>query len=90
MRTAYEITRDDKREIFFGISIDFILGSTYMYNPTQFIEVLKTLHDPDAISHCSAMFGVKVNPAVAIVDVPPEPVDEKQTTEKKGLFSRKK
>jgi syntaxin-binding protein 1 len=81
MRSAYEITRDDKREIFFG--------STYVYNPTQFIEVLKTLHDPEAISNCSPMFGLKINQAAPILDALPDPVDDKNN-EKRGLFSRKK
>ncbi|KAJ8327543.1 hypothetical protein BDV3_003364 [Batrachochytrium dendrobatidis] len=81
LRSAHEITRDSLREVF--------LGSTYLYNPAQFVDILKSLHlsDPSK-SNLSALYGAKTT-VTDDVSSPKADAPSKEK-EKKGIFSSKK
>ncbi|KAJ3259941.1 vacuolar sorting protein VPS33/slp1 [Boothiomyces macroporosus] len=71
VRSCYEISKESQREIF--------MGSTFVYNPIQFLDVLKELHKTDTPALPAS------SPALTS---PAEPKEEPK--EKKGLFSKKK
>ncbi|KAH6574720.1 hypothetical protein BASA60_005365 [Batrachochytrium salamandrivorans] len=81
LRSAQEVTRDSLREVF--------LGSTYLYNPAQFIDILKQLHLSDpAKSSLSSIYGASVAGSSETTDAS---VDlSLKDREKKGIFSAKK
>ena len=74
MRSAYELTRDEQREV--------LVGSTFVYSPQQFIDVLKNVH-----------LGEQAHTAIGTslgTHKPEEPVIEEKKEKKGGLFSKKK
>ncbi|KAI8914350.1 Sec1-like protein [Gorgonomyces haynaldii] len=76
-RSAYELTRDEQREVFFG--------STFIYSPSQFIDLLKHVHEGESAKQtCAGLFGL-------VTQTEEQPVeDKKEKVEKKGLFQKKK
>lgn len=80
VRSVYEASRDSQREIYLGkFLIVFMLGSTCVYSPTQFIDILKDLHKAD----------VPVLPSSPLSTEPPK--DEPKSDRKAGgIFGNKK
>ncbi|KAJ3271878.1 vacuolar sorting protein VPS33/slp1 [Terramyces sp. JEL0728] len=70
VRSCYELSKESQREIF--------MGSTFVYNPIQFLDVLKELHKTDTPALPTQ------SPALT------SPVEPKEEKEKKSLFSKKK
>jgi syntaxin-binding protein 1 len=76
IRSVYELTRDEQREVF--------LGSTHIYSPNQFVDLLREIHKEDAHTICGGLFG-------AAKEEPTVNLDFQSTkTEKRGLFGKKK
>lgn len=78
VRSAYEISKEAQRDLYFG--------STFVYNPTQFIDVLKELHKTDLPTNV-----VSPNSA-SPPDLEKKDLDKKEPEKEKkaGLFSKKK
>jgi syntaxin-binding protein 1 len=77
IRSMYELSKESQREIFFGNFL-YNQGSTFVYNPIQFLDVLKDLHKIE-------LPQLPVSPSAG-----PLPEPDKKEDKKAGLFSKKK
>ncbi|KAJ3370303.1 vacuolar sorting protein VPS33/slp1 [Kappamyces sp. JEL0680] len=82
IRAAYEVTRDTQREIYIGMPTRLlIVGSTFVYNPAQFIDVLKELHKVD-------LPALPTSPTAT--ELPKDDPKEKKGVSVGGIFGKKK
>eukprot|EP00842_Homolaphlyctis_polyrhiza_P005104 jgi/Hompol1/5595/HPOL_004565-RA len=85
MRSVYEITRDTQREVY--------IGSTFVYNPSLFVDVLKSLHKSDpGLTAVGQLYGAKpmAEDAADGKGDAGAASSGKEPKERKGIFSTKK
>lgn len=84
IRSVYEVTKEAQREIFIGLNYTYI-GSTFVYNPVQFVDILSELHNHDVVAITSPT-QVSALPSPEI-HIEKEVISEKKKT---GIFSKRK
>lgn len=79
VRSAYEVTREEQREVF--------IGSTYVYNPIQFVNLLKNIHKgEEGIAECAPFFNAG---AKGKDEITAEFITEPVADKKGGIFKKK-
>ncbi|KAL2915942.1 syntaxin binding protein 1 [Polyrhizophydium stewartii] len=83
IRSAYEVTRDAQREV--------LLGTTHIYNPSQFVDILKHLHVQDpSQTPIAAAYGIRTAAVEDIAGGDKDTGGAKEKEKKGGIFAKKR